>query len=145
MSRASRDAPADLADYLQANTVQRVARTDGDGQTKHIVPILRAPCGNCPFRIDEKRVKLRRARAEQIVESLRTGESFPCHKTVRKPGVEVQHCAGAALLLHAEREPNMIMQLAQRLEGYDAEKVLDQAAPVAKTFQQFVELHGQEP
>jgi hypothetical protein len=68
------------------------------------------------------------ARLDEIV----AASAFQCHKTVDyeqladsapQQGKKPQQCAGLMAVLHAEGAPNQIMQVAQRLAGFDAGKI----------------------
>lgn len=94
---------------------------------------LKRPCANCPFRKGcGETFALGRQRVEEIVE----GVAFQCHKSIDyKP----QQCAGLMSLLHRAGKPNQIMQVAQRLAGFDASG-LDHA-DVYATIEDAIEAH----
>lgn len=88
---------------------------------------LKRPCADCPFRRSMAgNYQLPSARLEEI----RTATAFQCHKTVDysadsgdlegRAGDKPQQCAGLMAALHASGQPNQIMQVAERLIGYDA-------------------------
>lgn len=109
---------------------------------------LKAPCGNCPFRTDDARVRLPRERAEDIAEGIIDESlSFSCHKTNvwtesddDLPSVQPQHCAGAAIFLENLERPNQWMRIAERLGRYDRSQ-LKMDSPVPKTRDEFLDLH----
>lgn len=75
---------------------------------------LKRPCANCPFKKgDGELFALGRERVIEIVEAV----AFQCHRTFRR---KPQQCAGLMVLLHRAERPNAIMQIAQRLTGFDA-------------------------
>lgn len=83
------------------------------------------PCANCPFR---KGMGSSFRLHPQRLEDIRRGPAFQCHKTidyaqfeddVRRQGDTPQQCAGLMAVLHAENEPNQIMQVAERLGAFD--------------------------
>lgn len=87
---------------------------------------LKAPCSECPFKRDNAGMfEFSEARINEIVSAV----AFQCHKTIQYDapyGVKIkkpQQCAGLMALLHAEGKPNQIMQVAERLEGFDASKI----------------------
>lgn len=83
---------------------------------------LKRPCVNCPFRVGVgSTFALRRDRLDDIL----AGPAFQCHKTVvyhdegNEPGERPQQCAGLMAVLHRDGVPNQIMQVAERLIGFD--------------------------
>lgn len=84
---------------------------------------LKRPCVNCPFRRGVgPTFQLSPERLTEIFEA----PAFQCHKTVDysgdKPasGDRPQQCAGLMAVLHRSGAPNQIMQVAERLTGFDA-------------------------
>jgi hypothetical protein len=85
------------------------------------------PCADCPFRKGfGQRYQLQRERLREIV----YGSAFQCHKTVEyaedengfevsRPGSKPQQCAGLMAVLHREGKPNQIMQVGERLGGFN--------------------------
>lgn len=87
---------------------------------------LKAPCGNCPFRIDGA-IALAPGRLEGIIRALLEDDhsTFQCHKTVHSPcggewddagnytpsGDEAM-CAGAATFLMKRGRPTVAMRIA---------------------------------
>jgi hypothetical protein len=101
---------------------------------KKLNAVTTRPCPHCPFRRDVPGF-LSRYRAQQIADSLDRGQSFTCHETNDYPQgglarpcddetgeaivtIDSIHCAGAALILEAEGNPNQLMQVAERLRYY---------------------------
>lgn len=96
---------------------------------------LRKVCSTCPFRADEEFMGLSAERVSEIADSLRSGSSFHCHKTldydrefeteeeeasVMGPVVESsQICAGALATMEKGGEANQSMRIAERLGLYD--------------------------
>lgn len=74
-------------------------------------------CSNCPFRDDEHAIYLSEGRLDEIKAALLRGENFVCHKTVysNDPKQKRLMCAGAYEFLIASKQPNQIMQIAERL------------------------------
>ena len=106
---------------------------------------LRRPCPHCPFRSDRPGF-LRRDRAREIADSLKTGATFSCHATNEfdeegEAVEEGQHCAGAAIVLEKEGRPNQLMRISERIGFYDRTK-LDMEAPVFDSLRAFVAHHG---
>jgi hypothetical protein len=82
----------------------------------------RKPCNDCPFRKATGHLYgLNEARLIDIFE----GSAFECHKTtgVSGPKRAAQQCAGVMSILHKEGIPSQIMQVAQRLLGFDASQI----------------------
>ncbi|MGF0347648.1 hypothetical protein ACQR3P_28825 [Rhodococcus sp. IEGM1300] len=90
---------------------------------------MKTPCKECPFRPDSITHKtLSEGRLEDIVETLRDGGTFQCHKSI-PDDVESQHCAGALILLEREDNPSQMMRIAERLRCYDP-RALDMDAEI---------------
>lgn len=68
------------------------------------------------------------------------GETFTCHNTLRRKKINRSHCAGAAILQERTGGGGDMLQIAERLGLYDADK-LDMQAPVVKSWQAFIRLH----
>jgi len=78
------------------------------------------PCKDCPFVVGSRtNTTLAEGRLDGIVEDIRNGMSFTCHKTLDKPHGEHEHCAGALIFLEREGRPNQIMRIAERFGYYD--------------------------
>ena len=114
---------------------------------------LTKPCNNCPFRYDVEHQYgwLGEERAEEIIDSLERGETFPCHKTTvddedskwseRVATADSQHCAGALILLEHLEQPNQMMRIAERLKLYDRTKLKMDSPVFDETFG-FIEWHA---
>ena len=75
---------------------------------------LKAPCVDCPFRKD-RNFPMRKKRRENIVASLKVGQTFPCHKEWTGQPHDPR-CFGAASTLHKSGFPPVQMeQVATRL------------------------------
>lgn len=116
---------------------------------------LHTPCSGCPFRSDSH-ATIPACYAEQIAHDLLGDGWFLCTETLRLvEGAEdghpefspdVEHCAGAMILLEKAGLPDRPMRLIQRLVrlglvtgvGYDPAQ-LDMAAPVFNSLEDFVE------
>lgn len=112
------------------------------------------PCAKCPFRSDVPGF-LHPERATEIADALLAGHVFSCHATVdydampedefdeeeeqtlRMPGKDEQHCAGAMIFLEAQNRPNQMMRIGERCRFYDRTK-LDMDAPVFKDKRRWV-------
>lgn len=127
---------------------------------------LTGPCRNCPFRNDTP-TYLRAERAEEISDSLMSGSTFPCHKTVDYTSSDEdtgdegadddgegadddgegrltersQSCGGAMATMERNGFANQMMRIAERLGLYDANKI-DPAAPVYSSLHEWVEAHA---
>ena len=83
-----------------------------------------------------------RARLEEILSSV----AFQCHKTLdgqEQKGVRTpraQQCAGLMALLHRCEKPNQIMQVAERLAGFDPSKI--EAQDVYPDIESLLSAHG---
>lgn len=85
---------------------------------------LKTPCKDCPFIKDSStNLTLSEGRIDGIVEDIRNGMSFTCHKTLDKPDNEQQHCGGAMIFLERENRPNQMMRIAERIRIYDYKKL----------------------
>jgi hypothetical protein len=86
------------------------------------------PCKTCPFRTDENGLRhLGYDRAVEIVDSIRDrDQTFTCHDDLGKPRREVQHCAGALIMLEAIDQPNQMMRISERIGCYDRRKLVGQ-------------------
>lgn len=82
------------------------------------------PCKDCPFiKGSSTNLTLAEGRIEGIIDDLRKGASFVCHKTLKKPSNEQAHCAGAMIFLEKENKPNQMMRIAERLQMYNYKKL----------------------
>lgn len=105
---------------------------------------LKQPCMNCPFRKGQGELfRLPRERLQEIVNA----PAFQCHKTVDysedepDQGDRPQQCAGLMTVLHREGRPNQIMQVAQRLTGFDPDQ-LDPKNEAYGSMAEVVAAHG---
>lgn len=109
------------------------------------------PCDACPF-CPGRFLGLRLGRVIEIVEGLRSGSSFPCHKTVEHDDDDEllpdggSFCAGAMIMLEKAQDPeqqpqNHALRMAERLRLYDHKK-LDLTAPVFASFDDMIEAAG---
>jgi len=91
---------------------------------------------------------LRHGRVIEIVEALRAGSTFACHKTVDyddedgAPAPGGSFCAGAMIMLEKAQDPeqaphNHALRIAERLQLYDHKK-LDLTAPVFESFEAMI-------
>lgn len=112
---------------------------------------LKKPCVDCPFRRSSLKGWLGETRAREIIGGLTGGEhqSFYCHKTTvtsdteedsREVTEESQHCAGAAILLHKTKQPNMAMRLGYCYGDFDGAK-LEEQTEVFNTEIEFINHH----
>ncbi|WP_121616827.1 hypothetical protein [Virgibacillus halodenitrificans] len=85
---------------------------------------LKTPCKDCPFiKGSSTNITLAEGRIEEIVDDIRDGMTFTCHKTLEKPKREQQHCGGALIFLEKESRPNQMMRIAERIGVYDHRKL----------------------
>lgn len=97
---------------------------------------LKKPCDLCPFRNDDKRLKVSSTRLQEMASG-----GFCCHKTAAldeetgeyTPTQKSQHCAGALVMLEKMNAPHQMMRIAERLGIYDRTK-LDMTSPVFGSF-----------
>jgi hypothetical protein len=108
--------------------------------------LLKRPCSNCPFRSDVE-FYLHPERVEEIIDSIRVGQSFYCHKTTVHdeeedeflPSHGEQHCVGSMLLLENEESPpGQMERIAARLGLYDPSK-LDRSLPIYDSGEEMIE------
>lgn len=78
---------------------------------------MRKACKECPFR-KSKRFPLRRARMLEIVDSVRQGGVFTCHKTSGDPYAKWRACAGWLIYQRANRQDNAQLQVMERAKLY---------------------------
>lgn len=114
---------------------------------------LTTPCKPCPFRTDVTPY-LRAERAAEIVQAIRDGGDFPCHKTTvlvegedgeeeLARGPKSQQCAGS-LILQQKEGAGQVTRIAERLGAFDPE-ALDMVAPVFDHYQDFIEAQHDYP
>lgn len=112
---------------------------------------LKRPCLNCPFRRGlGSTFMLPSQRLREIFDA----PAFQCHKTVdydrfddkeARAGDRPQQCAGLMAVLHRSGSPNQIMQVAERLTGFDAGMV-DPAGEAYGSIDEAAAAHaGREP
>lgn len=81
---------------------------------------LKKPCKDCPFiKGSATNTTLAEGRLEGIVDDIRAGMTFTCHKTLEKRQSEQQHCGGALIFLEKENNPNQMMRIAERFGLYN--------------------------
>jgi hypothetical protein len=92
---------------------------------------LTTPCNLCPFRNDDKRLKVSTSRLREFAK----GE-FCCHKTTEAveeegyvPQADSKHCAGLLIFLEKQNNPHQMMRICERIGMYDRTK-LNMNAPV---------------
>lgn len=91
---------------------------------------LRRPCADCPFRCDVE-FYLHPDRAVEIADSLRSDQTFNCHRTLEYTDDGPQYvdrtnfCAGAlkTVLNGGDLRYNAPMQIAERLGVFDPDKL----------------------
>lgn len=98
---------------------------------------LKAPCGNCPFKITGA-IELEPGRLDGIIEHLLNDDrsTFQCHKTVHAktggdwdedgeycPSGNEAMCAGATIYLEKLARPTIGMRLAHLHGAYDPSKL----------------------
>ena len=77
---------------------------------------LKKPCSNCPFskgRSDDP--FRRRASGSSRRRFSKKIRHTPCHKTDRGQKKDIQHCAGAMIVLEKLERPNQLGGVAERL------------------------------
>lgn len=85
---------------------------------------LTQPCKDCPFlKGSSTNRTLSEGRLDEIINDIRSGMTFTCHKTLELKHNEQQHCAGALIFLEREDRPNQMMRIAERLRRYDRTKL----------------------
>jgi hypothetical protein len=98
---------------------------------------LKAPCSNCPFRI-EGAIELEDGRLDGIIDDLLSDDhsTFHCHKTVHhssggewdddgkyNPSGNEAMCAGAIIYLEKARRPTVGMRLGHAYGFHDSAKL----------------------
>lgn len=112
---------------------------------------MNGPCDSCPFRTDV-RAYLRRDRAREIADALRSDGAFHCHKTVdynqESPRVTNRSrlCRGALVVMHREGAlfDNVMHRLGALCGDFDPAN-LELDAPVPNSLAEWVSNHGVEP
>ena len=90
----------------------------------------RAPCQDCPFRLDVPPY-LRPGRAAEIVRLIYDSRPFVCHEN------HAQHCAGALIMLEHAEVYTLLLVIARQLGAYDP-ALLHMDAPVATSPEAFI-------
>jgi hypothetical protein len=113
---------------------------------------LKQPCPKCPFRTNIKGY-LTKGAIQEIVRSVKRGESFPCHETTvddeddEGDGLiannDSEQCAGAEIFLAHNGSCSQLRRIAERVNMPVAE--LDMKAPVVKTTEEMLKVHGHKP
>jgi hypothetical protein len=85
---------------------------------------MRRACLACPFR-RSKRFPLRRARMLGIVDAVREGSCFPCHKTSGKVYAKWRACAGWLLYQRKNKGTNAQLQIMERAKLYRPRRLID--------------------
>jgi len=85
---------------------------------------LRKACRACPFR-KSKRFPLRRARMFEIVDGVRAGFVFPCHKTTGKHYPKWRACAGWLLYQRKTKGTNAQLQVMEKAKLYRPRRLID--------------------
>lgn len=106
---------------------------------------LKKPCSNCPFRNDDKGIRLTEDRAQEISYGITHQQgTFACHKTTvsdEDGGLlserDSEHCAGALIMLEKMNQPNQMMRISERFGAYDRTK-LDMNSPVFEDTEEFI-------
>ncbi len=98
---------------------------------------LRRLCVSCPFRKGQGEMyTLPPSRLKEI----REASAFECHKTAYNKDAHAQQCAGLMAVLHNERAPNQIMQVAMSLGGISFEN-LDPKKQAYGTWEEVLKAH----
>lgn len=79
-----------------------------------------APCVDCPFRKDGA-IELHPGRLDDIIATLRSGQSFLCHTRFYAKKRERQPCAGGIVYLMKMGESNQLMQVMGRLGAFPSD------------------------
>ncbi len=107
------------------------------------------PCAQCPFRRGNEHI-VTAGRAAEIGGMMLqpAGGVFPCHKTLDYSGAgegefdeseaaeteKTHHCAGALIFAEKHRNATQMMRIVERLGGYDAAKLMEDAATVGEVW-----------
>jgi hypothetical protein len=84
---------------------------------------MRRACLACPFR-KSKRFPLRKGRMLEIVDSVREGSCFPCHKTSSKVYARWRACAGWLLYQIRNGGDNAQLQIMERAGLYKPHRLI---------------------
>lgn len=109
---------------------------------------MKSMCNNCPFnRLTGHNFNLSESRIIEISNAT----AFQCHNTVEygeyddgeeltRAGNNPQQCVGLMSMLHSEGRHNQIMQLAERLLGFDV-STIDSKKEAYRTLREAIEAH----
>lgn len=80
---------------------------------------MKAPCENCPYRLDAPRRYWDRSEFEGVLaaESAQFGKIFSCHKHAGLPEPERGMCAGWLLDQKKRGVPSIVLRLALSMDG----------------------------
>ena len=89
------------------------------------IRVRHSPCSSCPFLKDKPTAVrfLTKARTDEISEALLSGDGFTCHKDNDIDVGRRAQCAGAMLILHKLRKPNLAMRLLRFFGLLDFDKL----------------------
>src|SRR4249920_3174023 len=93
-------------------------------QRRHMRFTMRKACKDCPFR-KSKMFPLRRQRMLEIVDSVREGSAFPCHRTSGDPYPKWRACAGWLLYQVRTGGDNAQLQLMKRAKLYRPRRLIN--------------------
>ena len=91
-------------------------------------PVTKTPCPTCPYRKSSPTI-LSTERAQQIVDSIRSGDSFTCHCTDRRQNPNSCSCAGVWIICDREGFESDPMQLARRMKMADLLPGFEEPSP----------------
>ena len=114
---------------------------------------LKTPCKNCPFRSDKVFPPLGKRRIQGIVDSIRSDNDFPCHKTTEfdedENGEQITvesgaWCAGALAMLEATGETNnhFKLRLAQLFGAYSPLNLRLKNTPIFQSWADLIAYHS---
>ncbi len=83
---------------------------------------MKRACRDCPFR-KSKRFPLRRGRMLEIVDGVKRGDVFPCHRTTGRPYPRWRACAGWLFYQRRNKRDNAQMQVMERAGLYFPRKL----------------------
>ena len=114
---------------------------------------LKKVCADCPFRND-RYFPMRVERAQEIVDALKMGMRFTCHKTIiygedeegreTHGGEKQQFCAGALATIIKGKHANTVVQVADRLGIRDPDEFDHDAQPVYDSLDEWVRSKAKE-
>lgn len=109
---------------------------------------LLKPCSNCPF-LRKGGVRLMEFRVREIAGAMldTQGTVFACHKTTPEdddgePRImhSSRHCAGALIFAEKNSTATQMMRIMERLNFYDAKKLMKDKKTVARVFSTLKEM-----